>query len=173
MPIHVAITRKVLPGKEDEFKHALQRFLGESFMQGGVYGAAMITSLPGADSNEIGILRTFADEAERDAFYNSKIFKDWEAYASTLTEEPNYRQLTGLEAWFRSPEPPPRWKMAIATLCGVYPTSLFLSFSIGPFIQNFHPALRIFIIATCMVSMLTWVVMPLVIKIMKPWLNNK
>ena len=133
----------------------------------------MITSLPGADSNEIGILRTFADEAERDAFYNSKIFKDWEAYASTLTEEPNYRQLTGLEAWFRSPEPPPRWKMAIATLCGVYPTSLFLSFSIGPFIQNFHPALHIFIIATCMVSMLTWVVMPLVIKIMKPWLNNK
>ena len=173
MPIHVAITRKVLPGKEDEFKQALQRFLGESFMQGGVYGAAMITSLPGADSNEIGILRTFADEAERDAFYNSKLFKDWEAYASTLTEEPNYRQLTGLEAWFRSPEPPPRWKMAIATLCGVYPTSLFLSFSIGPFIQNFHPALHIFIIATCMVSMLTWVVMPLVIKIMKPWLNNK
>jgi len=173
MPIHVAITRKVLPGKEDEFKQALQRFLGESFMQGGVYGAAMITSLPGADSNEIGILRTFADEAERDAFYNSKIFKDWEAYASTLTEEPNYRQLTGLEAWFRSPEPPPRWKMAIATLCGVYPTSLFLSFSIGPFIQNFHPAFRIFIIATCMVSLLTWVVMPLVIKLMKPWLNNK
>ena len=36
MPIHVAITRKVLPGKEDEFKQALQRFLGESFMQGGV-----------------------------------------------------------------------------------------------------------------------------------------
>jgi len=173
MPIHVAITRKVLPGKEDEFKQALQRFLGESFMQGGVYGAAMITSLPGADSNEIGILRTFADEAERDAFYNSKIFKDWEAYASTLTEEPNYRQLTGLEAWFRSPEPPPRWKMAIATLCGVYPTSLFLTFTIGPFIQNFHPALRILVIATCMVSLLTWVVMPLVIKLMKPWLNNK
>jgi antibiotic biosynthesis monooxygenase (ABM) superfamily enzyme len=173
MPIHVAITRKVLPGKEDEFKQALQHFLGESFTQGGVYGAAMITSMPGADGNEIGILRTFADETERDAFYNSKLFRDWEAYASTLTEEPNYRQLTGLEAWFRSPAPPPRWKMAIATLCGVYPTSLFLTFSIGPFIQNFHPMLRLFIIAACMVSLLTWVVMPLVIKVMKPWLNNK
>ena len=98
MPIHVAITRKVLPGKEDEFREALRRFLGESFLHDGVHGAAMITSLPESDSREIGILRTFANEAERDAFYESKLFKDWEAYASTITEEPVYRQLTGLEA---------------------------------------------------------------------------
>ena len=63
----------------------------------------MITSLPGTDGREIGILRTFADEAERDAFYNSELFRDWEAYASTITEEPVYRQFNGLEAWFRSP----------------------------------------------------------------------
>jgi len=172
MPIHVAITRKVLPGKEEEFKEALRHFLGESFLHGGVQGAAMITSLPGSDNREIGILRTFADEAERDAFYHSPLFKEWEAYASTLTEEPNYRQLTGLEAWFRAPVPPPRWKMAIATLCGVFPTSLFLSFTIGPFIQSWPVALRLLTIATCMVALLTWVVMPQVIKILKPWLHN-
>eukprot|EP01034_Spumella_vulgaris_P014659 gene14659-18729_t len=105
MPIHVAITRKVLPGKEDEFKEALRRFLGESFLHGGVEGAGMITAMPGTEGREIGILRTFADEAERDAFYNSELFRNWEAYASTITEEPVYRQLNGLEAWFRSPQP--------------------------------------------------------------------
>ena len=172
MPIHVAITRKVLPGKEEEFKEALRQFLGESFLHGGVQGAALITALPGSDNREIGILRTFADEAERDAFYNSQLFKDWEAYASTLTEEPNYRQLTGLEAWFRSPDPPPRWKMAIATLCGVFPTSLFLSFVLGPFIQSFPTILRLLIIAMSMVCLLTWVVMPQVTKILKPWLQK-
>ena len=171
MPIHVAITRKVLPGKEEEFKEALRRFLGESFLHGGVQGAGMITSLPGSDSREIGILRTFKDEAERDAFYNSQLFRDWEAYASTLTEEPNYRQLTGLEAWFRSPVPPPRWKMAVATLCGVFPTSLFLSFTVGPYIQPLPVAFRVLIIAICMVGLLTWVVMPQVIKVLKPWLS--
>ena len=172
MPIHVAITRKVLPGKEEEFKQALRRFLGESFLHGGVQGAGMITSLPGSDSREIGILRTFADEAERDAFYDSQLFRDWEAYASTLTEEPSYRQLTGLEAWFRSPVPPPRWKMAVATLCGVFPTSLFLSLTLGRVIQPLPMMLRVAIIATCMVGLLTWVVMPQVIKILKPWLQN-
>ena len=172
MPIHVAITRKVLPRKQDEFKAALRRFLGESFLHGGVHGAAMITSLPESDSREIGILRTFADEAERDAFYESKLFKDWEAYASTLTEEPVYRQLNGLEAWFRSPKSPPRWKMALLTLCGVYPTSLVLWLGIGPVIQNLPLIVRSFIISLCMVGLLTLVVMPLIIKVSKRWLHN-
>jgi len=173
MPIHVAITRKVLPGKENEFKEALRRFLGESFLHGGVHGAGMITPLPGDDSREIGILRTFADEAERDAFYDSKFFKDWEDYAATLTEEPVYRQLTGLEAWFRAPGSPPRWKMAIATLCGVYPTSLFLSFTIGLLIQPLPQVIRIFITAASMVGLLTWVVMPQITRILKKWLHSQ
>ena len=173
MPIHVAITRKVLPGKEEEFKEALRRFLGESFLHGGVQGAGMITALPGDDSREIGILRTFKDEAERDAFYNSQLFKDWEAFASTLTESPNYRQLTGLEAWFRAPVPPPRWKMAVATLCGVFPTSIFLQFTVGPLIKELPAALRTLIIAICMVGILTWIVMPNITKLLKPWLRSR
>lgn len=171
MAIHVAITRKVLPGKEEEFKAALRRFLGDSFLHGGVHGAAMMTALPGSDSREIGILRTFSDRAERDAFYNSTLFKEWEAYASTLAEEPVYRELTGLEAWFRSPGAPPRWKMAMTTLCGVYPTSLFLSYILGPHIQWLHPALKTLIVAGCMVGILTWVVMPQLTKVLKPWLS--
>lgn len=171
MPIHVAITRKVLPGKEEEFEAALRDFLGQSFAHEGVHGAMMITALKEDGKNEIGILRTFSDEAERDAFYNSKLFKDWEAYASTLTEDPVYRHLTGLEAWFRTPTPPPRWKMAIATLCGVFPTSLFLSSVIGPLVQPLPLPMRVLIIAASMVTLLTWVVMPIVTKLLKKWLK--
>ncbi|WP_225865540.1 hypothetical protein [Dyadobacter aurulentus] len=36
MPVHVAIARRVLPGKQEEFKEALRRFLGESFLHRGV-----------------------------------------------------------------------------------------------------------------------------------------
>lgn len=171
-PVHVAIVRKVLPGKEEEFKDALRVFLGESFLHGGVQGAAMITSFPGDKANEIGILRTFANEAERDAFYNSELFKDWEAFASTLTEEPVYRHLTGLEAWFRSPAPPSRWKMAVATLCGVFPASLFLSVTLVPFIKDWNLALRQLVLAAAMVGLLTWLVMPVITRLMKGWLKK-
>lgn len=171
MPVHVAITRKVLPGKEEEFKQALRKFLGESFTQGGVHGAAMITALPGSEDREIGILRTFKDDAEKNAFYESKQFRDWEAYASTLTEEPVYREMTGLEAWFRSPTSPPRWKMAVVTLCGVFPTSLFLAYTIVPLIKSFPVAARSLVIAVLMVVILTWVVMPFLTRTLKKWLR--
>jgi hypothetical protein len=171
MPVHVAITRKALPGKEEEFKKALLTFMGESFAHGGVHGAGMITALPGGDDREIGILRSFKDEAERDAFYKSAAFKKWDDYATTITEKPVYRELNGLEAWFRSPLPPPRWKMALVTLAGVFPTSIFLSLTIGKTIKDLPPVLRLFIIAACMVGLLTWIVMPSLIRILKPWLR--
>lgn len=171
MPIHVAITRRVLPGKEKEFQDSLRRFLGESFLHGGVQGAAMISPLPGTDQREIGILRTFADEAERYAFYQSPLFREWEAYASTLTEEPIYRQLRGLEAWFRNPVAPPRWKMAVVTLGGVFPTSVFLSYTLGPLLSNAPALLRLATVAAAMVGLLTWVVMPVMTRLFRKWLR--
>ena len=171
MSVHVAITRKVLPGKEAEFTDALRKFLGESFSHDGVHGAAMITSLPGSGGREIGILRTFKDQQEADAFYGSDIFKKWENYASGLTEEPVYRNLTGLEAWFRSPLPPPRWKMAVVTLCGVFPTSILLSFTVGNLTQDLPLLVRLFLIAASMVVLLTWVVMPFLTRQVRSWLH--
>ena len=144
MPIHIAITRRVRPGHEAEFQQALREFLQTSFAHGGVQGASMLTPPPGSDSREYGILRTFASEAERDAFYESPMFHTWEARARTLTEgEPVYRQLHGLEAFFRSAQTPPaRWKMAVATLLGVYPTSLFLALTVGKLVHTWSvPAL--------------------------------
>jgi hypothetical protein len=173
MPIHIAITRRVRPGCEAEFQEALREFFQTSFGHGGVLGASMLTPPPGSETREYGILRTFGSEAERDAFYNSAMFQEWEQRARKLTEgEPVYRQLTGLEAWFRSPgNPPPRWKMAVATLLGVFPTSLFLSWTIGQAIHAWPLPLRSLVIAASMVALLTWVVMPLVIRLLHAWLH--
>jgi antibiotic biosynthesis monooxygenase (ABM) superfamily enzyme len=172
MPIHVAITRKVLPGKEKEFKDALHQFMGESFRHDGVHGASIISGPEGDDDREIGILRTFKNKAERDAFYHSEHFKKWEEYASTITEQPVYRELNGLEAWFRSAAAPPRWKMALVTLCGVFPTSILLNLTISPFVKDFPLFIRLLIIAACMVGILTWVVMPTLTRVLKKWLRS-
>src|SRR5438445_11913221 len=116
-PMHVAITRRIKPGCEAEFQEALREFFKTSFAHTGVQGANMLVPPPGSESREFGILRTFANEKECDAFYRSLMFKAWEERASKFTEgDAVYRQLTGLEAWFRSPHtPPPRWKMSLLT----------------------------------------------------------
>jgi len=174
MPIHVAITRRVRAGSEAEFQAALRDFLQRSFAHGGVHGASMLVPPPGSDSREYGILRTFADEKERDAFYSSELFKDWETKARTLTDgEAVYRPLHGLEAWFRSPTPPPRWKMAIATFAGVYPVVTILNATIGPILRAWPPLLRSAAFNACVVALLTWLVMPFVIRLLHGWLHSQ
>jgi len=175
MPIHVAITRRVRPGCEAEFQQALREFFQASFDHGGVLGATMIVPPPGSDSREFGILRTFANEKERDAFYASPIFEDWKAKCQPLTESDSWtsRQLHGLEAWFRSPQnPPPRWKMATATFLGVFPTAAILNLSLGVAIRPwpFIPGSIVF--NASMVALLTWIVMPLVTRALHGWLHS-
>jgi antibiotic biosynthesis monooxygenase (ABM) superfamily enzyme len=73
MPIHIAITRRVRPGREAEFQQALREFLQTSFAHGGVQGASMLTPPPGSDTREYGILRTFAYEKGATTFTPRRI----------------------------------------------------------------------------------------------------
>ena len=57
MPIHIAITRRVRPGREAEFQEALREFFQTSFAHGGVLGVTMIVPPPGSDSREFGNVR--------------------------------------------------------------------------------------------------------------------
>jgi uncharacterized protein len=173
MPVHMAITRRVRPGCEAKFQEGLHDFLHDSFAHGGVHGASMIVPPAGSSEREFGILRTFANEAERDAFYASPLFKAWDERAKTLTEgEPQSRELHGLEAWFRSPgRPPEKWKMAVATVIGVYPTSLVLSLTIGNIMQGWPLAVSSLVMAVSMVAVLTWIAMPFVTRLLRGWIG--
>src|SRR5262245_14942719 len=162
-------------GCEAEFQRALREFFQTSFAHDGVLGATMIMPSPGSDSREFGILRTFATEKERDDFYASPIFKAWEAKCQPLTETDSWtsRRLHGLEAWFRSPQnPPPRWKMAIATFAGVFPTAAILNLTLGRAIQPWPFIVSSVVFNAAMVALLTWIVMPLVTHALHGWLHS-
>src|SRR5436190_14672973 len=168
MPIHIAITRRVRLGREAEFQEALREFFHASFAHGGVLGATMLVPAPGSGSREFGILRTFADEKERDDFYASPDFKTWEEKCAPLTESGSWthRPLHGLEAWFRSPHnPPPKWKMAVATFFGVFPLAMILNLTLRPAIREWHFLLRNAVFNAFVVTLLAWVVMPVVTRL--------
>jgi antibiotic biosynthesis monooxygenase (ABM) superfamily enzyme len=175
MAIHVAVIRRVRPGREAEFQEALRKFFRDSFDNENVLGAGMIVPPPGDDSREYGILRSFASAAQRDAFYASPIFREWDKRARELTDgEPQKRELTGLEAWFRNPEgpQPPVWKMALLTFIAVWPVSMLVPAIVLPFISPvLHPILAPGVIALGIVLILTWVAMPLLTKLTRRWLQ--
>lgn len=174
MPIHVAITRAVRPGCEAEFQEALREFFQASFAHGGVLGATMIVPPPGSNSREFGILRTFADDRECEDFYASPLFKAWEQRCTPLTVSDSWtlRPLHGLEAWFRAPHlPPPRWKMAIATFLGVFPVATLLNLTIGSVLHSWPMLLGGVVFNAVVVALLTWVVMPMIARVLHRWLQ--
>lgn len=90
--------------------------------------------------------------------------------------EGQYRRtdLHGLEAFFADPSiavHPPRWKMAIVTWLGVWPTVFVVSGGLGPLVKSLPSWISTAIITLIVVVVLTWGVMPLLTKIMRPWLK--
>ena len=174
MPLHVAITRHARPGCEAEFEQALRDCLQASFAHPAVRGANLLVPAPGSNSREFGILRTFRDEQERAEFYRSPLFLAWEERARTMTEGgPIYRQLHGLEAWFRSASrPPPRWKMALVTFAGVFPLTSLLPPLFNRLLHPLHPLLVNLVVTGLIVLALTWLIMPALTRLLRNWLHS-
>jgi antibiotic biosynthesis monooxygenase (ABM) superfamily enzyme len=173
-PIHIAITRRVRKDCVGDYERALGEFARRSLLEHGARGVHYIFPPPGSDSTEYGVLRTFASAEDRDAFYKSPLYKEWVAQiAPWVVGESKCRELRGLEAWFREPSlpMPPDWKMALLTWVAVWPVSIFVPAVLNPLLgPKFNFYIGAGIIAAGIVVILTWVAMPLLVKITHRWL---
>jgi len=176
-PVAVLTLRIVKEACREKYEAAMHEFIAGSFKTEGQLGVHVIRPAPGSGSREYGIIRRFSSTEARDSFYRSEMFKEWEEKVAPMEEGAPVRQeLSGLEAWFSLPgraavAQPPRWKMALVTLLGVYPVSVVVPRLLQPLIENLHPLVRAFLVALGIVVMLTWVVMPALVRILRPWLH--
>ncbi|QDU75896.1 Antibiotic biosynthesis monooxygenase [Bremerella volcania] len=171
--IHVAVTRQVKPGCEEEFEHALREFARESLREPGTTGVHLIEPVPGTNGCEYGMLRSFDSEDASRRFYQSEIFLQWQKRAEPLVVgDSAVRRLHGLEAFFReSKHAPPRWKMALVTWLGVFPTVLLWSSALPPLLVVMPKLIVAAIVNIFVVVTLTWAVMPLLTKLLAGWLQ--
>ena len=172
--VHYAITRKVKEGREAEFEERLRRFACDSLGDTGVVGVHLIGPLSESSPNEYGILRSFEDAESAESFYESHKFMSWSEGVQPLVEgQAKRRQLSGLEAFFREPGPPPkRWKMAVVTWLGVFPSVLVWSALLGPALGWMPWLAAAAVINAAVVATLTWLVMPWLIRLLHSWLHT-
>ncbi len=174
-PIHVAITRRVLPGQEKNFERLLLEFAQRSLTEPGARGSQCLFPVPGSDQQEYGILRTFASAADRDRFYASPLFTAWVQSIGPLTVGPaQYREFPGLELWFRgkSTNSPAEWKMLVLTFIAVWPVSMAVPAALAPLWPRIsHPILQAGLVAAGIVIVLTWIAMPILTRIFRSWLQ--
>jgi uncharacterized protein len=176
--VTVCITRSVRPGCEADFERALHEFVRRSLNLPGQLGVHVMRPAPGSGSRDYGIVRKFRDHAALDDFRASPEYLEWNQLAVELTEGAGrVEELTGLESWFTLPgaalRPLPKWKMALVTLLGVFPTSLLLGATAGRWTAGWPMPARTLVIAACMVALLTWVVMPLLTRLLHSWLHKE
>lgn len=94
---------------------------------------------------------------------------------TTHNKPKKVEELTGLETWFMLPgiatlKPPPKWKIMLTTLLGIYPLIYLVQTFIAPYITEFPLYIKVLIFAAIITPTMTFLVMPNITRILKPWL---
>ena len=142
----------------------------------GFLGAELIP--PEQPGGEYQVVIKFATEAQMAAWDASDVRRTWHERLAAVTEgPPEYRLLTGLEAWFLPPavptqKPPVRWRMALVTWLGIFPTVALLQWLVNPFLAGLPFLPRIAVFTALVVLIMTWVLMPRLTRWLRPWLAH-
>jgi uncharacterized protein len=172
-PLTVVVTWRVRKGCEKEFEAWRREISAAALEFPGHMGVNVI--LPGGAAREYVVIFRFDTYEHLRAWQESNIRRDLLKKAESFREsEPSYRLESGLEYWFAPSSPPaspPRWKMAIVTVLGVWPVSMLVPWLLNPLVGKVPSILQSLLMAAGIVILLTWAVMPVLVKILRPWLQ--
>ncbi|HPE04091.1 MAG: antibiotic biosynthesis monooxygenase [Thauera sp.] len=167
--------RRARPGHEAAYEAMLREMLAKMREHKGFLGGDLIP--PEAPGEEYQLVVRFASEAELQAWDMSDARGALLERMKAVAEgEPEFRKLSGLEAWF---EPavvpatmhPPRARMALVTWLGIFPTVSFFLWFVLPWIQPLPFLPRTAVLTALIVVTMTWVVMPRLTRVLRGFLN--
>ena len=176
--VTVVVRRTVRPDSTDAFEQWLSGINAVSARFDGHLGSSVARPAPGAAPEYVIIFR-FDTVAHLDAWEQSPDRADWLSRVDAFTVGPSdLQRITGLEYWFTLPEeavqhPPPPWKMALVTFVGLFPLVQWLAPAIRGRLDLLPPLLASVVTLAALVALMTWGVMPLLIRLARPWLFPK
>ena len=173
--VTVTIRRRVKAGHEAAFEEALREFIPQSLRFPGHLGVQVLRPAPGGTPEWVVVIR-FRSRRDYGEFRTSPEYSRWTARIRDLLEaDPAVEERRGLEGWFALPgvtaEPAlPRWKMALITWIGVNVAVIGLTLLLRPVVGAWPLVPQALVVNTLVVVLLTWVIMPLLTRLFRPWL---
>jgi len=174
-PVTIIITRVVKPGYQQAFESALQEISGQVKKFPGYMGGNLIRPSNGSNLEYVNIFR-FDTYEHMHAWETSQVRQKWLRKLDELLDcESKPQIITGLEYWFTLPEnplekPPPRHKMALLIWLAVFPILLVLPPAIRDLLKGFPDIVVVAAISALMVTLMTFVIMPLLTRCFARWL---
>lgn len=176
-PVTVMVSRRVQPGQEGRYQALMQQMVAAAQGFAGHLGAQILPA-GASDDGEPGwchVLFAFDTPEHLQAWQDSPARALGLAALAPLTlGEAQSRQVIGLAHWFTTPashSPPPRWKVALVTWLGIFPTVLFLTLAVAPFLAEWPLVPRLLAFTGLVVLIMTWGVAPQLTRWLKPWLT--
>ncbi len=175
--VTVLVTRRIKPGMEAAFEKLMGDMIAVARTYPGHLGAQLVR--PGeqedAEPGLYQVVFAFDTDTHLQAWKDSPARSLGLAAIDPLSEGPaRMQQVIGLAHWFMTgtqQTPPPRWKVAIVTWMGIFPTVLLLFTLLGDILATLPLVLRVATLTGLVVLIMTWVVAPQLTRWMKPWLH--
>jgi antibiotic biosynthesis monooxygenase (ABM) superfamily enzyme len=174
-PATAVVSRRVKPGREQEFEEWVSGILAAANKFPGYLGTEILRPIDPED-NEYQIITRFDHESNLHTWETSEERQRWlRKSRPLLQEEEKFNVLTGLETWFTLPSkpgepPPPRYKMAIVTWIGVFPVVAVIFSLFGHWLNLRPTLLRTLVFTAVMVTFMTYVIMPRMTRLFAFWL---
>ncbi len=175
--VMMLISRRIKIGYESEFERVMEQFIDAAVNFPGCLGGQLVH--PG---EEVDIDDDLYHAVL--AFSNSECLRAWQnsperlhgltAAAAYIEGQAMVREVSGLAHWFQASTPkqvaPPRWKVAIVTWLGIFPTVYMLFLLLGGVLAPWSLLPRIMVLTVLVVALMTWFVAPQLTRLFKPWL---
>jgi len=173
-PVRRIVYRRAKPNCGRAFEELVRGMVAEMKNYKGFLGAEIIP--PETPQGEYQFIFRWASQKDLNIWDASAAHAEWLQRLGDVAEgDPEYRLLSGLEAWF-SPaaipgiKTPSRLKMAFISWIGIFPTVVLLQATFAPLISGWHPLLQIAAFSALMIILMTWVVMPVLTRLLRPLL---
>lgn len=175
VPVTRIARRRARPGRETEYEALIREMFGLMRESPGFLGADLLP--PEEPGGDYQVVVRFASEAELQIWDASPARSALHHRIREVAEnEPEYRRLSGFEAWFApavvpASMHPPRVRMAVVTWLGIFPTVALFQWLLAPLLQPLPFLPRVAVLTALIVAAMTWLVMPRLTRLMKGWLN--
>jgi len=174
-PVTIIVKRRPKPESINEFEEVMSGTTKDAMTFEGHLGANIIKPVNAGDYYRI----VFKFDSMRHylAWESSEVRQKWlERYAEVTLGEQQIEILSGLETWFTLPGgealvPPPKHKMLIVVWISIFSLSLIIYYCLSPLLTQFHIVIQIAITSGVIVSLMTYIVMPLMTKLFHHWLH--
>jgi uncharacterized protein len=171
------VVQRVPPARADWFME-WQRGVTAAAEGFAGYRATEVYPPAGDGRDEWVVLVHFADEKSLRQWLDSPVRAQWVERLRARAGDFELKALPGgFGPWFAGvarrgdAAPLPSWKMALAVLFGLYPTAMLLAIFVGPYIERLGPAVAMLISNALSISILQWVVTPLLTVVLARWLT--